>query len=144
MGHEKSAGQSKYEKYIDGVKKSSGIYAITIDDLVVYVGKAKNMRRRVRGHIRHALNGHSRDKYRLLLAAIEKHHVVRCIILEECAIKDLDEKERYFINGNCLPLNTQLSGSSLLPRNILNENLEEILAKCKTWSSELHIFVDKD
>lgn len=139
-----AAKQTKYDKYVVGVRKVSGIYGITVDDFVVYVGKAKIMRKRAIGHIRNALKGHPRAKYQLLSAAIKSEcHQVLVIELEECAIKELSDLEAKLISSNKnLPLNTQLSKSTQKPRELREEDFFKNLSVCKKWSPELHSFID--
>ena len=115
-------------EYIDknglckGIDEESGIYAIIIDSRVVYVGQARNMRRRVRRHYWHMLNIPARHKYYLLKKAIANNIVVDCVTLKNCLVSELNEKEKEYIltykfadesdeknrNRNCPPLNNLL------------------------------------
>ena len=76
------------KKYIDtnglckDIDEESGIYAIIIDNRVVYVGQAQNMLRRVKRHYWHILNIPVRHKYFLLQQAKEHNVVIDCVILK--------------------------------------------------------------
>ena len=145
MERGKTKKHSKYEKYIKDVNQTSGIYAITIDNWVVYVGKSKTMKSRVRRHIRNAFKNHQRDKYRLLTATLRSKYAnkVKCVELRECPIEDLGHLE-----GKCieickdLPLNTYLSLSSPVPKGLTFEKFIGGLNKCKRYPDVLQLLLD--
>lgn len=126
----------EYEEFIEGIDYSPGIYAITINNRIVYVGKAKKMRRRVRGHIRKVLTGHERAKYRLLLEAINHKQRVRFVVLKNCLVDEIDLKEKMYLDSYYLPLNTQLSKHSPQPKGLTYKKLLKKLRKCAILSSE--------
>lgn len=79
--------------------KQSGIYAITIDGYIVYVGQSKNVYDRCSQHIYNIENAmfNKEKKYLLLLAAKLGGHNVDCEYLEYCDIDILTEKEDKYI-----------------------------------------------
>jgi len=138
MEQESLTKHSKYEEYIGDVKQTSGIYAITVNDFVAYVGKAQKIRRRVRNHIRYATKGYDRAKYELLTMAIDdknkKEYQVKCVVLEECPIDKLGDREKAIIKMcDVLPLNTQLSHSPA-PKSMKFEEFILELKNCKKLS----------
>lgn len=118
----------------EGVKKVSGIYAITIDNRIVYIGRAKNMESRTRGHIRHMINGCKTKKYGLLNDIwFQKHKAVDCHEVKECAEDELDNLERTYIDRLYLPLNTSDSRLGPNPKGLTSEGLLAILDRCEEW-----------
>ena len=137
---------SKYEKYIKDVNQTSGIYAITIDNWVVYIGRSKTMRSRVRRNIRNAFKNHQRDKYRLLTATLRSEYAdkVKCVELKKCPIEELDLQEKKFIRMcKYLPLNTYLSHSSPVPNELTFEGFIANLYRCNIWSTDLRMILNK-
>ena len=138
MEQESLTKHSKYEEYIGDVKQTSGIYAITVNDCVAYVGKAQKIRRRVRNHIRYATKCYDRAKYELLSMAIDdknkKEYQVKCVVLKECPIEELDQREKAIIKMcEVLPLNTHLSHSQA-PKSMKFEDFILELKNCKKLS----------
>ena len=109
-----------------GIKNSSGIYAITIDDYVVYIGQAKNLESRTRGHIRHIINGHKRNKYVLLNSARLLGHKINCCVVEECDAGRLNDLETTYINKYCPPLNSKKSLIGVASDLTLDDLLEKL------------------
>ena len=142
MEREATLTQIDYEKYIEGIDYTPGIYAITINNWIVYIGKAKKMRRRVRGHIRNALTGHTREKYRLLFDAINHNQRVKFIVLKKCLANDIDQEEKKILKSYYLPLNTQLSKFSPQPKSLNYKKLMRKIRKCKKWSEELQTIIN--
>lgn len=140
---------SKYEEYIGDVKQTSGIYAITINDWVVYVGKSNKMRRRVRNHIRYATKGYDRAKYGLLSYAItatddegKKVYQVKCVELKKCSIEELGDMEKMCIEiCSNLPLNTHLSQPPV-PKGLKIVDFIRDLDQCKKYPEVLQLLVD--
>jgi len=130
---------SKYEKYIGDVKQTSGIYAITVNEWVGYVGKSVKMRRRVRNHIRYASKNYDRAKYGLLseILKMEDKYQVKCVMLKECPIEELGQREKAIIKMyEVLPLNTHLSHSPA-PKSMKFEEFILELKNCRKLS-EVH------
>ena len=117
----------------EGIEKVSGIYAITIDNRIVYIGQARNMESRTRGHIRHMINGYKTKKYGLVNDVRLLGHVVDCREVEKCEIDELSRREQAYIKDSFLPLNTLLSNSSPKPRELTPEDFLGMLDKCKEW-----------
>ena len=86
-------------KLLEGIENKRGIYAITLDDIPVYVGQSKWVVERLKKHIYNIQNGMLVDdyKYKLLLAAKLGGHKIRYKILEYCDIDDLKEAEDKWI-----------------------------------------------
>ena len=80
-------------------KDKSGIYAITIDDGVVYVGQGIDVYKRCSTHIYNIQNAmlNGEHKYLLLLAALLGGHKVDCRIIEYVEPKELTEYEDKYI-----------------------------------------------
>jgi hypothetical protein len=105
-----------------GIDDKSGIYAIIIDNKVVYVGQAQNILKRVKRHYWHMINIPVRHKYYLLKQAIANNIVVDCVTLKNCLASELNKKEKEYILAckfldesdaksnyrNCPPLNNLL------------------------------------
>jgi len=104
------------------IGRISGIYAITIQNRVVYIGKSTNLISRVTRHIRNALNGHKRPKYQILNSAICDGKFVNCVVIEECGEKELSEREEHYIIKFNPPLNTTKSNdvSSLTFKDLID------------------------
>lgn len=81
------------------VEDKPGIYAITIDKRIVYVGQSKNIYQRCRSHIYNIFNAmyNKEKKYQLLLSAWLGGHRVDCFWCEYCDIDQLKEKENEWI-----------------------------------------------
>lgn len=99
--------RDQIEEYIvdNGLLKDclpqSGIYAITIDNIVVYIGQSKNVYQRCSQHIYNIENAalNKEQKYLLLLSAKLGGHKIDCMSLEYCNIESLNEKENFWIAG---------------------------------------------
>ena len=144
MERGKTKKHSKYEKYIKNVNQTSGIYAITINNRVVYVGKSKTMKSRVRRHIRNAFKNHQRDKYRLLTATLRSKYAkkVKCVELKECSIEELGDMEKKCIEiCSNLPLNTHLSHPPV-PKGLTFEKFIEDLNMCKKYPDVLQLIMN--
>lgn len=89
----------KDNNLLQSCKEHSGIYAITIDKGIVYVGKSKNLYQRCSQHIYNTENAilNQEKKYLLLLSAKLGGHSIDCYALEYCDTDMLTEREDYFI-----------------------------------------------
>lgn len=101
------------DKYIEehgllkNIKKTSGIYAITLEDFVVYVGQSKDMFQRCSQHIYNTENAmlNQEKKYLLLLSAKIGGHDIDYIPLEYCEESELTSRENFYISSYNPPLN---------------------------------------
>ena len=69
-----------------------------IENKVMYVGKADNVRRRLRQHIRESANGNSCAKSVWIRGLQEMALAPSVIVIEECSFNSWQEKERYWIS----------------------------------------------
>lgn len=108
------------------VKNKPGIYAITIDGFVVYVGQSKDVRRRCEQHIYNIENAMliQEQKYLLLLSAKLGGHTVDCIGLEYVPEESLLEQEQNYISQFLPILNINVGGGR---QNIYDLKIEDVL-----------------
>lgn len=80
-------------------EQRAGIYCITVDMKIVYVGKSKNVQQRCRSHIYNIQNAmfNQEKKYLLLLSAFLGGHWVDCFPIQYCDIDCLSELEDRYI-----------------------------------------------
>lgn len=85
---------------LDNVQEKPGIYAITIDNKVAYVGQSENVYNRCSRHIYNIENAmlNQEKKYLLLLSAKLGGHYVDCIGLAYGDEDELRIAEDHFIN----------------------------------------------
>lgn len=118
-----------------------GIYAITIDDYIAYIGQSFNMRQRIGEHfynIENACFKNVEAKYRLLLAArlgghkLEFYEIeaipfdtVEQLTKEELKIH-LSDREKHYINVYTPPLNSIIPGSQ--KQNVKATKIEDVLS----------------
>lgn len=127
--------QSEVEQFISennllkDLRSSSGIYAITIDKRIVYVGQSINVRQRCMNHIYLIENAYfsKEKKYRLLLSAKLGGHDIDCIDLVYCAPTELDSMEDYFIEMYKPPLNILTPHGKNKVNDLMIEDLLSIL-----------------
>lgn len=100
-------------KLLKEVPKEAGIYAITVDDCIVYVGMSKDMRQRCSQHIYNTQNAmlNEEHKYLLLLAANLGGHKIDCMVLEFCDEEYLRKREAEYISLLEPILNIAMPGS---------------------------------
>lgn len=91
-----------------------GIYCIKIDDTVVYIGKSRNMLKRVANHYVN-IKTEAEKKYRIMAEAQRKGHSISFDVLYYAtartlsAIKEeIGKKEGEYIRQYLPPLNTQI------------------------------------
>ena len=79
--------------------KRSGIYCITIDDYIAYVGQSRDLRQRCSQHIYNIENAmcNQEKKYLLLLSAKLGGHKIDCETLAICPEDQLNELEDWFV-----------------------------------------------
>lgn len=127
--------QNEVEAYVSAnnllndLRSSSGIYAITIDKRIVYVGQSINVRQRCLNHIYLIENAYfsKENKYRLLLSAKLGGHIIDCVDLVYCAPTDLDSMEDYFIEMYKPPLNILTPHGKNKVKDLMIEDLLSIL-----------------
>lgn len=91
-----------------------GIYCIKIDDTVVYIGKSRNMLKRIANHYVN-IKTEAEKKYRIMAEAQRKGHSISFDVLyyatarTPSAIKEeIGKKEGKYIRQYLPPLNTQI------------------------------------
>ena len=114
----------------------SGIYAITIDNRVAYIGQSNNTRTRCMNHIYLIENGYyaKEKKYSLLLSARLGGHKVDCVNICFCAVEDLDTVEEHYIRQYKPPLNILTPFGKNDIKDLMIEDLISILY---TYCAEL-------
>ena len=92
----------------------AGIYCIKIDDKIVYIGKSKNMLRRIADHYVGIRTG-SEKKYRIMAEAQRKGHAISFDVLyyaqsrrQADKIQEIGQKEGEYIRAYMPILNTQI------------------------------------
>lgn len=92
------------------IREQPGIYAITIDNYIAYIGQSKNVRQRCEQHIYNTENAtfNQEKKYLLLLSAKLGGHHIDCVGISYGEVDGLLEAEAYYINEYepCLNINT--------------------------------------
>ena len=85
-----------------------GIYSITIDDELVYIGKSENMLKRLCNHL-FGIDGGRGNKYAVLRQAIQEGHKISFDVMETCQdTEELGEREGVLIRAYLPPLNYQI------------------------------------
>lgn len=112
------------------VGSESGIYAITVDGYVAYVGQSKDMQKECFRHISRALNKTpiSRKKYRILGDAWINKHAIDCKMLERCGESELGAKEKEMLKKYDPPLSTRMPDG---PRDIREMTLQKLMTILK-------------
>lgn len=84
---------------LEGIDEISGIYAISIDNVIVYVGQSIHVRTRLKQHIYHMENANlnGRKMYELLLAAKLGGCKIDYILCEKVPVKKLKDVETSWI-----------------------------------------------
>lgn len=111
---------------LEGIEAKAGIYGITVDNVVVYIGQSDNIKRRCGQHIYKTQNGMivGERKYELLLAAQLGGHKVDCKVLEYCSEDELLDKETDFITFFQPLLNIQKNKNG---KNVYNLKIDDII-----------------
>lgn len=124
------------------IHNSPGIYAITIDDYIVYIGQSKNVRERCSQHIYNIENAAfiKEKKYFLLLAAKFGGHDIDCIGISYGGEDALLEAEAHFINeyDPCLNINKPKGKN-----DISDLKIEDVLSKLR-WRVQGLCAYEKD
>ena len=106
---------------------AAGIYAITIDDCIVYIGESISLMRRCSDHIYNIENAMltQEKKYLLLLAAKLGGHNIDCQLLETCNPAERLEREKLFITSVKPILNINIPGEKR--QDLDNLRIEDVL-----------------
>ena len=109
--------------------KLIGIYGILIDNKVVYVGKSKNIFKRIRAegsHIKRIGNDKEQcRKYELLRAAQDEGHKIAFTIIELCSEEKIDERKDFYLLALKPILNSSLPNG--VYKDIRNYTLTDLL-----------------
>ena len=91
---------------------TSGVYCITIDTVVVYIGMSKDVKQRCKEHIYNIENAilNGEQKYKLLLAAKLGGHDIGYYLVERSENNKKHEREVYYITTYHPILNIQNNG----------------------------------
>lgn len=114
---------------LKGVTEEPGIYAITVDDQIVYVGMSKNLYQRCCQHIYNTQNAmlNQEHKYLLLLSAHLGGHNIDCKPLEYCKVPELRELEDRWIELEAPILNILTpTGKQSITQLKIEDVLEEV------------------
>lgn len=127
---------------LETCRESAGIYAITIDNYVAYVGQSKNIYQRCSQHIYNIENAgfNHEKKYELLLAAKLGGHKIDCHYLEYYGEAELTEREDYWIEFIMPPLNIL---TPLGKQDISKMRITELFYKCK-WLIKENELIEAD
>lgn len=94
---------SKYfRKYFE-----SGIYCISVEDKILYIGRSKCMYDRIQQHLKAILNS-DEYKYDMLYDLVRNDYPISFDVIEYAEEANLAEREAYWINYYLPPLNTQI------------------------------------
>ena len=112
-----------------------GVYAILVNNLVMYVGKSKNIRERALAHIytiqetvtKIMIGEHTEKKYRVLADAILQGYNLEIVTVTNCEPERLDDLEMEYINELGAPLNTYRPKRHYVP-----DTLEEAIGLAST------------
>lgn len=125
------------EKGLEQKYGKPGIYSISIDGNLVYIGKAKDMLVRIANHIKEMELNQVSNKYRVLRQAQTagrkiNFDVLYYSLLEEDIEKDIGDKEGELIRQYLPPLNYQIPKTEDFRKYSVNKkakyiSLQEIL-----------------
>lgn len=121
---------------LKGIEAKPGIYAITIDNVIVYIGQSDNVKRRCGQHIYKTQNAMivGERKYELLLAAQLGGHKVDCVLLEYCNEDYLLEKETEWITNEQPILNIYKNVNG---KKVYSMKIEDVLSVVSNKKEEL-------
>lgn len=116
----------------------SGVYSITVNNKIVYIGKSNNILYRMAEHWC-SMGNPKENKYKVLAEANRRNYSVRFHVLYTAKSKtraeieeEIGEREGYFIRLYQPPLNTQIPKeenwrSYTVNRGALNISLDDIM-----------------
>lgn len=118
---------------LENVQEAPGIYAITVDGFIAYIGQSRNMYERCSQHIYNTENATfiNEKKYLLLLSAKLGGHRIDCISLQQTDISSLLDLEAAYIDkyDPCLNINKPKG------RNDINNMKIEDLLMSLEWEA---------
>ena len=130
-----------YDSLVDmGLKEKyghPGIYCVYIDEILVYIGKSRDMLVRIANHLDQIEVNMKTNKYKVIREARNTGHNVRFDVMEYCEQNDqiISDAEARLIQKHMPPLNHQIPkiGMSGYFKNneALYITLDQILAKNK-------------
>lgn len=110
----------------------SGIYAITVDNQVVYIGKSQNMLERGKQHIygiENATLTHEK-RYELLLSAKLGGHTIDIVPVEYVDLRRLTDRENFYIDRLKPLLNIMTpTGRKDISALLIDDLLEDVYAR---------------
>lgn len=112
----------------------AGVYSISIENKLVYIGKAKNMLNRVVDHILEIGNPNVREyKYEILREAKQKKHKIEFSVLYDAAEtspseieREICEKEGELIREHLPPLNYKIPKEENYHQFTINQQAKTI------------------
>lgn len=131
--YKKNIQQEWSKKY-----QCSGVYSITVNNKIVYIGKSKDILYRMAEHWA-SMGNPKENKYKVLAEAHRRRYNVRFNVLYTAKSKtraeieeEIGEREGYFIRLYQPPLNTQIPKeenwrSYTVNRGALNISLDDIM-----------------
>lgn len=86
-----------------------GIYSISIDNKLVYIGKSNNIKNRLANHMLCIIDKDPGNKYRVMRTAIDKGHQITFDKVQRCDVQErIAWLEAYWIRHYMPPLNYQI------------------------------------
>lgn len=87
----------------------SGIYALTLDDKIVYIGQSIHCAQRFGEHKFEIETNNNSKKYSLLKEALQNNHIIKGFIIERVDEYYLDNREQYWIKKLTPILNIKMN-----------------------------------
>lgn len=131
-GHEEEL-VAKYQK--------PGIYCIKVENMVVYVGKSRNMLERIYNHFRSILNTNltKTKKYVILREIMNAGYAINFDVLQDCSgmsDDELGEIEGEYIRAFQTDLNQQIPNKGDYKHWTINRRAKYITSKEIVWRYE--------
>ena len=115
--------------------EGAGIYSISIQGKIVYIGKSTDMEKRIAAHINHIEKQDEGYKY-VLLAAITEPIVFN--VLERCEEEQLGQREAFWINQYVPILNYQIPSLVDYRKYRINKRAKMSIEQFKEYIYEGH------
>lgn len=117
--------------YLNQKYNASGIYSISVNNLIVYIGQSKNMLNRIYDHFLY-IEGikepiHQKKLYTTLQLCLEQSCSIKFDVVEYCPVKNLDYIEKKYIKKFKPLLNTQFNPCKFNIRNISPERIANFI-----------------
>lgn len=115
-----------------------GVYCITIDKIVVYIGMSKDTRERCKQHIYNMENAtlNGEHKYKLLLAAKLGGHDIDCYLVEKSEGDKKHEREVYYITTYNPILNVHNNGVYSIDNLKIEDVINYVNQRIKSYEEE--------